>query len=87
MMMGMMMRMIIGRVNEINSSPGMFGSMNHYDENGKKIGHSSPGMFGSTNHYDAHGNKVGRSSSGFFGSKNHYDDHGRKTVNLLLINN
>ena len=29
------------------SSPGLFGSMNHYDASGKKIGESRPGLFGS----------------------------------------
>ena len=56
-MMGMMMRMIIGRVNEINSSPGMFGSTNYYDAHGNKVGRSSSGFFGSKNHYDDHGSK------------------------------
>lgn len=57
-MMVMMMRMIIGRVNEINSSPGMFGSTNHYDAHGNKVGRSSSGFFGSKNHYDDHGRKT-----------------------------
>ena len=57
-MMGMMMRMIIGRVNEINSSPGMFGSTNHYDAHGNKVGRSSSGFFGSKNHYDDRGRKT-----------------------------
>ena len=29
-----------------------FGSVNHYDSHGKKVGHSSPGMFGSMNHLE-----------------------------------
>lgn len=28
------------------SSRSWFGSVNHYDSHGKKVGHSSPGMFG-----------------------------------------
>ena len=31
------------------SRPGLFGTLNHYDSNGKKIGFSSPGLFGSMN--------------------------------------
>lgn len=33
------------------SRPGWFGTVNHYDVNGKKIGESRPGFFGSTNYY------------------------------------
>ena len=34
------------------SAPGFWGQINHYDENGKKIGESRPGFFGEMNHYD-----------------------------------
>lgn len=63
---------------EITSRPGLFGTVNHYDSKGKKIGKSRPGLFGSTNHYDANGKKVGSSQQGAFGSSNHYDARGRK---------
>ena len=39
-------------------SPGMFGSTNHYDAHGNKVGRSSSGFFGSKNHYDDHGRKT-----------------------------
>ena len=60
------------------SERGLFGDINHYDENGRKIGHSSPGLFGDYTNYDASGRKVGRSSRGVFGGYNHYDNNGRK---------
>ena len=34
------------------SRPGLFGTMNHYDENGHKTGHSDKGIFGGWNHFD-----------------------------------
>ena len=43
---------------EITSRPGMFGTTNHYDSRGRKVGESRPGLFGTTNHYDANGKKI-----------------------------
>ena len=60
------------------SEPGLFGTINHYDEHGKKVGRSEPGLFGGYTNYDSKGNKVGHSDPGFFGSYNHYDNKGRK---------
>ena len=60
------------------SEPGLFGTINHYDEHGKKVGRSEPGLFGGYTNYDAKGRKVGHSDPGFFGSYNHYDNKGRK---------
>lgn len=37
----------------IHSAPGLFGTVTHRDEKGKKIGESRPGLFGNTIHYDA----------------------------------
>lgn len=65
--------------NKGRSEPGLFGSINHYDENGKKTGHSEPGLFGGYTNYDANGRKVGHSDPGLFGGYNHYDNNGRKT--------
>lgn len=65
--------------NKGRSEKGLFGSVNHYDEHGKKIGHSDPGIFGGYTNYDANGHKTGRSDPGLFGGYNHYDNHGRKT--------
>ena len=64
--------------NKGKSVPGMFGSIHHYDEHGKKIGRSDPGFFGGYNHYDSHGRKTGHSDPAFFGGYNHYDSKGRK---------
>ncbi|MCC8098649.1 MAG: hypothetical protein LIO78_01095 [Clostridiales bacterium] len=61
------------------SRPGLFGSVNHYDEHGKKIGRSEPNFFGGYNHYDNKGHKTGHSDPAFFGGYNHYDNHGKKT--------
>ena len=63
------------------SRPGFFGTVNHYDANGKKTGYSTPGFFGGMNHYDDKGRKVGQSTPGFFGGLNHYDDKGHKVEN------
>ena len=35
------------------SRPGLFGSINHYDSKGHKLGESRPGFFGGMNHYDS----------------------------------
>lgn len=64
--------------NKGRSEPGLFGTVNHYDEHGKKIGYSEPGLFGGYNTYDAKGNKTGHSDPGLFGGYNHYDSHGNK---------
>ena len=65
--------------NKVTSHPGLFGTTNHYDSKGKKIGESRPGFFGSTNHYDAKGKKIGSSQKGAFGRSVHYDSKGHKT--------
>lgn len=61
------------------SQRGLFGSVNHYDENGKKIGHSDPNLFGGYTHYDADGKKTGHSDPGLFGGYRHYDAQGNRT--------
>ena len=65
--------------NKGRSEKGMFGSVNHYDEHGKKTGTSVPNIFGGYNNYDAGGKKTGYSSPGLFGGYNHYDNRGHKT--------
>lgn len=47
------------------SRPGLFGSINHYDSNGKKVGESCPGFFGGLNHYDDKGHKRGHGNPVF----------------------
>ena len=61
---------------KITSIPGLFGTVTHYDERGRKIGSSSKGSF-KTNHYDAKGHRVGSTYSGKLKS-DHYDFSGRK---------
>ena len=56
------------------SRPGLFGTMNHYDNRGHKVGHSRPGLFGSVNTYDNNGHKTSHSDRGLFGGFNHYDN-------------
>ena len=56
----------------------LFGTVHHYDANGKKVGRSKPGLFGGYTNYDANGKKVGRSDPGLFGTYNHYDTRSRK---------
>ena len=60
------------------SEPGLFGTINHDDEHGRKIGRSEPGLFGGYTNYDANGRKTGHSDPGLFGGYNHYDNNGRK---------
>ena len=50
------------------SEQGLFGTIHHYDEHGKKVGRSEPGLFGGYTNYDANGNKIGHSDPGFPGS-------------------
>ena len=56
------------------SRKGAFGQINHYDENGHKVGESWPSLFGGMNEYDENGKKVGYSTQGLFGGYNHYDE-------------
>lgn len=60
------------------SERGLFGTVYHYDEHGKKVGRSEPGVFGGYTNYDANGKKVGRSEPGLFGGYTHYDSRGKK---------
>lgn len=60
------------------SETGLFGTVYHYDKNGKKTGRSEPGIFGGYTNYDAHGKKTGRSEPGIFGGYTNYDVHGKK---------
>lgn len=61
------------------SIPSVFGGMDYYDKNGKKVGHSVPGIFGDYDIYDEKGHKTGYSMPGIFGGYDHYDSHGHKT--------
>lgn len=61
------------------SREGLFGTINHYDSKGHKIGESRPGLFGGYNNYDAKGHKVGESRPAFFGGYNEYDSKGHLT--------
>ena len=49
---------------KITSIPDAFGSVTHYDEDGKLIGYSIPGIFGGTEHYAADGQQAGYSVDG-----------------------
>lgn len=60
------------------SEEGLFGTVYHYDEHGKKTGRSEPGFFGGYTNYDAKGNKVGHSEPGLFGGYTSYDTKGNK---------
>ena len=62
---------------EITSRPGLFGTTQHYDSRGRKVGESRLGLFGSVNHYDAKGRKVG-SMTGSFGNTTHWDEKGHR---------
>ncbi len=56
------------------SRKGLFGTISHYDSNGRKTGSSRQGIFGGINHYDENGHKKGHSTRGIFGDWNHYDE-------------
>ena len=64
--------------NKGRSEPGLFGTINHYDEHGKKIGTSEPNLFGGYTNYDAHGRKTGTSEPEMFGGYTNYDAQGKK---------
>ena len=60
----------------VTSLPGIFGGVDHYDENGKRVGYSLPGLFGGMDHYNADGSPAGFSTEGLFGGMDHYDAGG-----------
>ena len=66
--------------NKGRSEQGLFGTVHHYDEHGKKVGRSEPGLFGGYTNYDAKGNKIGHSDPGLFGGYNHRDSSGKALV-------
>lgn len=61
-----------GPKHKIHSSPGLFGTTNHYDEHGRLVGYSQKGLFGAINHYNADGSKAGYSMDNLFGGQNHH---------------
>ena len=61
--------------NKITSVKGFLGTVDHYDQYGKCVGHSiSPDEWMFV-HYDAHWNRIGTSSQGFLGTYENYDEH------------
>lgn len=62
------------------SRTNIWGDIEHFDANGKKIGESRKGLFdGEYVNYDAKGHKTGTSREQLFGvGYNHYDKNGRK---------
>ena len=62
-----------------HSAPGLFGQINHYDQNGCKTGESRPNIFGGFTEYDSNGKKVSESQPGYFVCLNHYDQNRHKT--------
>ena len=60
---------------KITSLTGLFDSIDHYDENGKCVGHTTSPAEGVYYHYDANWKKIGSSSEGLWGSYNNYDEH------------
>ena len=63
---------------KITTLTGLFDSMDHYDENGKCIGHTTSPAEGVYYHYDEHWKKIGSSSEGLWGSYDNYDEHYNK---------
>ena len=62
---------------KISSIPGLFGEIDHYDENGDYLGSSMQGLFGEMKHYNADGSSTGYSVEGLFGEQKHYDKDGQ----------
>lgn len=60
------------------SERGLFGTVYHYDERGKKTGRSEPGILGGYTNYDAKGKKIGHSEPKILGGYTHYDRNGKK---------
>ncbi len=58
----------------VTSVPGLFGSTNHYDENGNLISYSTPGLFGGTDYYDANGAHTGYSTPNLISGNTFYGD-------------
>ena len=52
---------------KIFSTRGLFGAINHYDEEGHYIGYTQEGIFGQKLHYGADGHQVGFSVENIFG--------------------
>ena len=72
-----------------SSSVGLFGKIEHFDENGNKIAESRPTLFGGYDEYDAEGNKIGESKLGLFGKMEHFDLDGNKIGRpgkVILVN-
>lgn len=60
------------------SERGLFGTLYHYDEHGRKVGRSEPKILGGYTNYDEKGRKIGESEPGLFGGYTHYDSRGKK---------
>ena len=65
--------------NKGHSRKGLFGTIEHYDEHGKKTGYSRPGFFGGYENFDKNGKHVGHSRPGFFGGYENFDNNGKHT--------
>ena len=65
--------------NKGHSRKGLFGTIEHYDEHGKKTGYSRPGFFGGYENFDKNGKHVGHSRPGFFGGYEHFDNNEKHT--------
>ena len=65
--------------NKGHSRKGLFGTIEHYDEHGKKTGYSRPGFLGGYENFDKNGKHVGHSRPGFFGGYEHFDNNGKHT--------
>ena len=59
---------------KITTLHGFFGSMDHYDDSGRCVGHTTSPAEGVYYHYDENWQKIGSSSEGIWGSYNNYDD-------------
>lgn len=60
------------------SEKGVFGTIYHYDEHGRKVGRSEPKLFGGYTNYDNKGKKIGESEPNLFGGYTHYDSKRHK---------
>ena len=69
---------------KVRTVEGLFGQLNHYNENGEKIGESVRGLVGgSWDHYDKQGNYSGYSDVGLFTDYNHYNRENNRMASSI----
>ena len=69
---------------KITSIPTFYGTIEHFDESGSKVGESIQGLVeGVWEHQDASGNPAGYSMPGAFEDMSHYDESGYQVASII----